>query len=185
MLYPFFMTSKKEHLAQLVGYREDLTRLEAKAAEMDVERDELRKEIEHTKRIIASIASLVGESGAVSEMGFTDACRLMLNNAHPEWISGLEIREALSRAGFDLTGYANAMASIYTILRRLEEADEIEKKEEDGKTLFRFKPEMIATGGSVRRVNVNEDVIAKAAATSVVSRRLRGRFSGTRFSRKD
>jgi len=150
---------------QLTSYRADLVRLEAEAAELDIKRDELRKQMEQTKRVIASLASLAGEHGInAGEMGFTDACRTMLNNAHPEWISAIEIREALVRSGFDLSGYANAMASIHTILRRLEENNEVEKKEEGLKTVFRRKPKLVCMGVSITYgPPKNEAVIAKAA----------------------
>jgi len=181
------MVGKKEQLAQLAGYQSDLVRLESEAAELDVRRDEVHKEIEQTKRVISSLLSLLGLDGGinVSEMGFTDACRTMLNNAHPEWISASEIRDALVRAGFDLSGYSNAMASIHTILRRLEEADEVEKEEQELKTVFRWKPKLVCAGVSVTYgPPKNEAVIAKAAGVHATtpakikySRRLKGRFN--------
>ena len=67
------------------------------------------------------------------------------------------------KAGFDLSGYSNAMASIHTILRRLEEGGEVEKKEEGLKTVFRWKPKMVCAGASVQYIPKNEAVIDKAA----------------------
>jgi hypothetical protein len=55
--------------------------------------------------------------------GLTDACRIVLKAAgHP--LTATEVRAQLHAMGFDLSRYANDLAAIHTVLKRLNEAGE-------------------------------------------------------------
>ena len=58
MSYHPFVMIPVENKAKLAGFRADLTALEAKLAELDVQREDTRKQIEHLRRIVANLASL-------------------------------------------------------------------------------------------------------------------------------
>ncbi len=57
-------------------------------------------------------------------LGLTDACRLVLK-ASAQPLVAVEVRAQLEAIGFDLTRYANVLAVIHTVLRRLNEAGEV------------------------------------------------------------
>jgi hypothetical protein len=131
---------KLQYKGQLVGYTADLISLEAKLAELDIQRDELRKQIEHTKYMIAHLSALAGEGFEldVSALGFTDACRVVLRDAYPARLTAIDVRDALGKRGFDLSSYTNPLASIHTILKRLADAGEANCKEEGFRTTYQW-----------------------------------------------
>jgi hypothetical protein len=133
---------KAQYREKLSGFTADLTALEDKLADLDVQRDETKRQIEHTKRIIANLSALCGvpHQKDLSVVGFTDACRAVLRDSFPAALTAAGLRDALAKGGYDLAGYSNALASIYTILRRLEGAGEVEKKQEGLKTAYLHKP---------------------------------------------
>jgi hypothetical protein len=73
------------------------------------------------------IAQLVQSMGSLSRLcnltptvalGLTDACRMVLKAAgHP--MTASEVRQQLQAMGFDVSRYANPLASIHTVLKRL------------------------------------------------------------------
>jgi len=77
--------------------------------------------------IDARIAQLVQAIGSLSrlchliptvQLGLTDACRMVLKAAgHP--LTAAEVRAQLEAIGFDISRYANPLASIHIVLRRL------------------------------------------------------------------
>src|SRR5437016_5812718 len=108
------MADLAENKARLAGFRADAIALEAKLAELDIQREETRKDLEHMRLIIAHLAALCGErqDANLSMMGFTDAVRTVISNAYPNWVSAIDVRNSLSKQGYDLQPYANALASI-------------------------------------------------------------------------
>ena len=78
------------------------------------------------------IAQLVQSMGSLSRLcnltptvalGLTDACRMVLKAAgHP--MTAAEVRQQLQAMGFDTSRYANPLASIHTVLKRLCRAEE-------------------------------------------------------------
>lgn len=89
------------------------------------------REYEHLSkeraRIDERLAQLIQTMGSLSrlcrltpsvQLGLTDACRVVLKSAARP-LSAAEIRERLAFIGFDVCRYANPLASIHTVLRRL------------------------------------------------------------------
>jgi hypothetical protein len=72
---------------------------------------------------IGTLSKLLGLTPTVP-LGLTDACRLALRGAGLP-LTPLEIRDRLLSIGVDLSGYANDLSAIHTVLKRLNEAGEI------------------------------------------------------------
>jgi hypothetical protein len=85
-----------------------------------------RSEIdERLARLAQTIGSLTRLCHLVPTVpfGLTDACRMVLKAAgHP--LTALEVRAQLDAMGFDLARYSNELASIHTVLKRLNQAGE-------------------------------------------------------------
>jgi len=112
---------------QLATYSAELARLEARLAELDVDREAVRTQIEHTKQIVANLQRLCGvfDPNNVKVLGFTDAVRAIFRMNRGVKLSATQIRDALIEKGYDLSGYSNPMSSLYTVLDRLIKGVEI------------------------------------------------------------
>ena len=71
---------------------------------------------------IGTLSRLVGLIPTVP-LGITDACRLVLRAGTP--MTPVEVRDRLLGIGVDLSIYTNDLSAIHTVLKRLNEADEI------------------------------------------------------------
>jgi len=93
-----------------------------------VQREELEARIARQKRKVAALRELVKEededvsSSARLVDGVTDACRTVLRAANKPLLP-IEVRDGVERLG--LPPQANLLASVYTVLRRLEQANEV------------------------------------------------------------
>ena len=86
------------------------------------DRAALDARIAQLQQTINTLSRLCGLQPTVP-WGLTDACRTILRNAaHP--MTALEVRDRLAAAGFDLARYANPLAAIHTVLKRLTQAGE-------------------------------------------------------------
>lgn len=115
--------------------------LETKLAELDIQRDETRKRLDSIRRISAELSAMCGvaESESLAILGFTDAVRVVLRKAAPDYISANDISERLRTGGFDLSQYQNPAASIYTILTRLVTSNFAEQTRDGFNTFYRMK----------------------------------------------
>jgi hypothetical protein len=88
---------------------------------------EQRREIdERLAQLAQTIGTLNRLCGLVPTVfwGLTDACRVVLKGfGRP--MAPLEVRDRLLAIGFDLSKYANSLAAIHTVLKRLAEAGEV------------------------------------------------------------
>lgn len=85
-------------------------------------------------RIDARIAQLAQTIGSLMRLcnlqptvgwGLTDAVRGVLRAAgHP--LTAVEVRDQLEAMGFDIARYSNDLASIHTVLKRLNQAGEVD-----------------------------------------------------------
>lgn len=62
-----------------------------------------------------------------AKAGFTDTIRRLLRERR-EGFTPLELRGAIAEAGIDLSTQSNAMASIHSVLKRLESSGDVEVK---------------------------------------------------------
>jgi hypothetical protein len=72
--------------------------------------------------------------------GLTDAIRAVLKAAHGDWMTVTNVRDRMSKAGFDFSSYSSSpLASISAILRRMK-SEEVETRLVDGGvTAYRWK----------------------------------------------
>ena len=74
----------------------------------------------------------------IKPSGFTDAIRSVLQR-NTSAMTPVQVKDALSESGFDLTGYSNPLASVYTILKRLAQTEDVEATTKDGKSAYLWK----------------------------------------------
>jgi hypothetical protein len=86
------------------------------------QRREIDKRLAHLAQTIGTLSRLLGYTPTVP-MGLTDACRLVIRAGVP--MTPTEVRDRVRGIGVDLSGYANELSAIHTVLKRLNEAGEV------------------------------------------------------------
>jgi hypothetical protein len=71
---------------------------------------------------IGTLTRLLGLTPTVP-LGLTDACRMVLRSGHP--MTPVEVRDRLLAIGIDVSKYANDLAAVHTILKRLNTSGEL------------------------------------------------------------
>jgi hypothetical protein len=71
---------------------------------------------------VGTLTRLLGLTPTVP-LGLTDACRLVMRGGQP--MTPVEVRDRLLAIGFDVSKYANDLAAVHTILKRLNGAGEL------------------------------------------------------------
>jgi hypothetical protein len=112
------------------------------------DRARLDDRIAQLRQTIATLTKLCGFTPTVP-LGLTDACRLVLRNAGKP-MTAVDVRERLTTIGFDHEKYANGLAAIHTVLKRLEESGEAALAEDDEATRQAY--EFVASGIVASRV---------------------------------
>jgi hypothetical protein len=116
--------------------------------ELGTKRREIDERLAQLAQTIGTLNRLCGYVATVP-WGLTDACRVVLRGAGRA-MTPTEIRDRLAAIGFDLTKYANTLAAIHTVLKRLNESKEVIFVElEDGKFACELRPALrsFAIGG--------------------------------------
>ena len=85
--------------------------------------------IAQLQQTIGTLTKLCGFTPTVA-LGLTDACRMVLRNAGAS-LTPTAVRDRLQAVGMDLGHYANPLAAIHTVLKRLVEAGEVHAEEAD------------------------------------------------------
>lgn len=84
------------------------------------QRAEIDQRLAQLTQTIGTLMRLCNLTPTV-QLGLTDAVRLVLKGAgHP--LAATEVRDQLQAMGFDVARYANDLASIHTVLKRLTES---------------------------------------------------------------
>jgi hypothetical protein len=147
-------------------HRDELVEARNRLAEMFASREHLDIEIARQQRRVAALTALVNESEEVDELldlnlgGMTDAVRTVFMAAGGYGLTPVEVRDRLARLYFPVNEYKNFMASLHSVLNRLEKNGEI-------------KP-VIVDRHDGRDASVYQWI-------PKYSKRLRGRFSESRF----
>jgi hypothetical protein len=119
------------------------------------DRESINGEIMKTEQFIAAAANMLPDNVRdlaikritvlqelyrVRDAGLTEAIRAILKTAKGDWLTVTNVRDRLSRAGFDFSSYtASPLASISAILRRMK-SEEVETTMVDGGvTAYRWK----------------------------------------------
>ena len=87
------------------------------------QRQDVDKRIAEVAQTIGTLSRLCGLVPKVP-LGLTDACRLVVRGAGVPVTPG-DVRQRLQSIGFDLSKYANDLAAIHTILKRLNGSGEL------------------------------------------------------------
>jgi hypothetical protein len=97
------------------------------------EREEIETRIAKQQTRVAALAALSEQSEEVDDMaemelgGLTNACRTAFRAAGNRGLMPTEVRGALEQLRFPTRTHKNILASIHTVIRRLEQAGEIRK----------------------------------------------------------
>lgn len=124
--------------SELFGERQQLLN---RRTDLETDLIEIRNKIAHLDEVLSHLAPLAGVSDRVENLpglGITDAIRLVLQTADGR-MSAQEVRKELGEKGYDFSGLSAPMASVYKVLSRLEESDEIEREREEGRVYFSWK----------------------------------------------
>jgi hypothetical protein len=119
---------------------------------LGAQRQDVDKRLAEVAQTIGTLSRLCGLTPTVP-LGLTDACRLIVRGAGVP-LAPTEVRQRLQSIGFDLSKYANDLAAIHTILRRLNESGElrvIARGNEPGKHsyLWHHGPQAVALGADI------------------------------------
>ncbi len=71
---------------------------------------------------IGTLTRLLGLTPTVP-LGLTDACRMILRHGEP--MTPVQVRDRLTSIGIDMSKYANDLAAVHTILKRLNGSGEL------------------------------------------------------------
>ncbi len=101
---------------------------------------------------IGSLSRLCGLVSTVP-LGLTDACRLVIRGAGVP-VTAVDVRDKIAAIGFDLSKYANDLAAIHTILKRLNESGELRllpRGSEPGKHTYAWNrgPSVVSLGSDI------------------------------------
>jgi hypothetical protein len=116
------------------------------------QRQDIDKRIAEVAQTIGTLSRLCGLIPTVP-LGLTDACRLVVRGAGVP-VTPTDVRQRLQAIGFDLTKYANDLAAIHTILKRLNESGElrlIPRGHEPGKQAYTWHhgPHAVMLGSDI------------------------------------
>jgi hypothetical protein len=75
-----------------------------------------------------------------TDVGLTDGIRQVLSSHEEAYLSPVFIRDRLADVGFDIKTHKNILASIHTVLRRLQRKGEAVPFIKEGRTAYRWVP---------------------------------------------
>ena len=113
------------------------------------ERRQLDSRLSQLAQTIGTLSRLLGLTPTVP-LSITEAVRLAMRAGVP--MSAVDVRERLRAIGVDLSVYANDLAVIHTVLKRLNEAGELRLiPKPSGKNLYLWAapPRVIALGPEI------------------------------------
>jgi hypothetical protein len=91
--------------------------------ELGQKRADIERRLSQLAQTISNLIRLCGYTPTVS-VGLTDGVRMALS-ASGRPMTPTEVRDALAGFGFDVSKYANDLAAIHTVLKRLNQSGEL------------------------------------------------------------
>jgi hypothetical protein len=120
-------------------YRRALEKATREHEALLAERTRLDERLAQLAQTIGSLMRLCDLTPTVS-LGLTDACRMVLLAAGGYSLTATEVRQQLEVMGFDVARYANDLASIHTVLKRLHQAGQADLvPRAHGKPAYRWR----------------------------------------------
>ncbi len=118
---------------------------------LTTQRAELDSRLAQVTESIGTLTRLCGLTPTVA-YGLTDACRTALRCAGAP-MTPIEIRDRLRSTGFDLSRYANPLAAIHTVLKRLAESGEAASRQapRSQRVAFEFRTPVRPAAPGARR----------------------------------
>lgn len=110
------------------------------------EQSALEGRLAQLKHSIATLTKLCGYEPTVP-LGLTDACRLVLRNAAGP-LTALEVRDRLLSIGVALDNHSNPLASIHTVLKRMQDGGEIVERDREDEPSTRAAYAFVPPGAS-------------------------------------
>jgi len=104
-------------------YRRALEAARQEYEQLAAQRSALDLRLAQLAQTIGSLMRLCDLTPSVAA-GLTDTCRTVLRAAQRP-LTALEVRDLLEAMGFDVSRYANELASIHTVLKRLAQSGEV------------------------------------------------------------
>ncbi len=117
----------------VMKYESDLNHEREVLANLLWQREQLATKIAKQLTRVAALATLSEEGEEEAKMmenelgGLTNACRTAFRAAGSRGLMPTEVRSALEQLRFPTRTHKNILASIHTVIRRLEEAGEIRR----------------------------------------------------------
>jgi hypothetical protein len=103
-------------------YRRALDAAIQEYEERGAQRQAIDKRLAELAQTISTLSKLLGLTPTVP-IGLTDAIRLVMRAGVP--MTPMEVRDRLHAIGFDVSKYANDLAAVHTILKRLNDSGEL------------------------------------------------------------
>src|SRR6516164_6824332 len=103
-------------------YRRALEAATREYEELGARRQAIDKRLGELAQTIGTLSRLLGYTPTVP-FGLTDAVRMIMRGGVP--MTPVEVRDRLHAIGFDVSKYANDLAAVHTILKRLNESGEL------------------------------------------------------------
>jgi hypothetical protein len=163
-----------------VDYRQMLAQLLEERAEWIRRRDAAQREISKLGALIrAAVRMLPKHQAPLGEraleeidnrpLGITEAVRLaLMADDGREWMTPVEIREALGRLGFTFEGYrANPLVSIHAILKRMVPEQVETQARAGGQKVYRLKGTRFG-GGTLTAARGSMKAVAASVRTLAV-----------------
>lgn len=150
-------------------------------------RRDIDKRLAELAQTIGTLSKLIGLVPTVP-LGLTDAVRLIMRSGVP--MTPVEVRDRLHAIGFDTEKYANDLAAVHTILKRLNQSGELRfvpRTPGKHQYLLNAPSTVIALGADIvrfmRENNVERDAMATTdvddnAAAAAPGRRRSARSGG-------
>jgi len=103
-------------------YRRALKSATDEYEKLGAERQAIDKRLAELAQTVGTLTRLLGYVPTVP-VGLTDAVRIVMRSGVP--MTPIEVRDRLHSMGFDMEKYANDLAAVHTILKRLNESGEL------------------------------------------------------------
>lgn len=131
----------------------ELTRLMYEREKLDEKREALHLRIMKLRSAARGLANLCDADDIEEEfphlfpnewgegdVGLTDAIRQVLASHEEAYLSPVFIRDRLADVGFDIKSHKNILASIHTVLKRLQRQGEVAPATREGRTAYKWVP---------------------------------------------